>query len=166
MSKIKIFAFIALIALAFGLALVGDAVAGEKFKLRPVWYGVKFEPVNVPGEEGRILFVMEQKGILTVLQGSKLLDGMVGSDVFYGDLNTKTGTGSGGGVIEWTDRDGDKIYWAWEAKVVKGVWSGPITSVRGTGKFEGLKGKATWIAFAAAPNQDYVDWDGELEWPR
>jgi len=166
MSRFKILALIALFTFALGLALAADALAGEKLKLRNVFYTVKFEPLNVPGEEGRILLLLEQKGILTVFQGSKLLDGMVGWVVGYGDLNTKTGTGSGGGAFELTDRDGDKIYWAWEAKVVKGVWSGPITVIRGTGKFEGLKGKATWISYQVAPNQNYCDWDGELEWPR
>jgi len=166
MSRFKILALIALFTFALGLALASDALAGEKIKFRAVWYTVKFEPLNVPGEEGRILYLVEWKGILTVFQGSKLLDGMVGSVVGYGDLNTKTGTGSGEGVIEWTDRDGDRIYWAYEAKAVKGVTSGPITVIRGTGKFEGLKGRATWINYEPAPNQTYTDWDGELEWSR
>jgi len=166
MSRFRILALIALFTFALGLALVGEAVAGEKFKLRAVWYTVKLESVNVPGEEGRIFFVCEDKGILTVLQGSKLLDGMVALDAYFGDLNTKTGTASGGGAIECTDRDGDKIYWTWEGKAVKGTWSGPATILRGTGKFEGVKGKITWVSFNVAPNQFYVDWEGELERPR
>ena len=163
MSRFKLIACIALIILAFGVALVGDALAGEKIKARVVWYRIKWEPVNVPGEEGRIVFVYEQKGIVTVLQGNKQLDGIAVVDVGCGDMNTKTGTGSNHGANEFTDRDGDKIYWTWEGKQVKGVWSGPITIVRGTGKFERLKGKATWSYYGVTPNQAYADWDGELE---
>ncbi len=166
MSKSKIVGIMALIAFAMGILLVENALAGEKFKLRAIWYNIKFEPVNVPGEEGRILFPLEQKGILTVFQGSKLLDGMASFCVAVGDLNTKTGPGSGHGVIECTDRDGDKIYWTWEGKAVKGLWSGPMTVVRGTGKFEGLKGKATWSTVPVAPNQSYVDWEGDMDLPR
>ena len=166
MSRSKLIAFIVLITLAFGVALVCDALAGEKVKFRVVWYMVKFQSLDVAGEEGRILYLMEQKGIVTVLQGNKLLDGMVITDVGCGDQNTKMGTGSAHGVNEWTDRGGDKIYWTWEGKGVKGVWSGPITIMRGTGKFERLKGNANWTYNGVAPNQAYADWDGELEWSR
>ena len=167
MSRFKILALIALFTFALGLALASDALAGEKIKFRAVWYTVKFEPLNVPGEEGRILYLVEWKGILTVFQGSKLLDGMALFNVGVLDMNTKTGIGSGHGVIECTDRDGDKIYTTYEAKGVKGLWSGPWDFVRGTGKFEGLKGKATWSNVPnVAPNQNYSDCEGELEWPR
>jgi len=166
MSRFKILALIALFTFALGLVLVGEALAGEKIKGRNVWYRVKAESVNVPGEEGRVFFMAEDKGIMTVFQGSKLLDGMALFHVCVLDMNTKTGTGSGHGVVECTDRDGDKIYTTFEGKGVKGVWSGPWVFVRGTGKFEGLKGKATWSTIRVAPNQSYVDWEGELEWPR
>jgi hypothetical protein len=169
MFRFKILALIALFTFALGLALAGEAVAGQKVKFRVVWHNVKWETVNVPVEEGRILYLFEAKAIVTVLQGNKLLDGMLISDVGCGDMNTKTGTGSGHGVNEWTDRDGDKIYWTWEGNwtdMGKGVWSGPITIVRGTGKFERLKGNATYTYHAVAPKQAYADWDGELEWPR
>jgi len=163
MSKFRIAGIIALIAFAVGIVSVGNAVAGEKFKWRSVWYRLKSESVNVPGEEGWVMSVFEDKGILTVLQGSKLMDGVAGVNVLSAEANTKTGTGFGHGVILFTDRDGDKMYWAWESKMEKGISSGPITVLRGTGKFEGLKGKGTWSAVFVAPNQFYVDWEGELE---
>jgi hypothetical protein len=166
MSRLRIFALIALITFALGIALVGNALAGEKVKLRVVWYGVKWQSVDVAGEEGRILYNNEQKGIVTVLQGNNLLDGMVITDVGCGDMNTKTGIGSAHGVNEWTDRDGDKIYWAWEGKGTKEFWSGPITIVRGTGKFQGLKGHAIWTYYGVAPNQAYADWEGEVQFSR
>ena len=166
MSRHKTIMLIVLFAFAVSLTLAGEALAGEKFKARNDWYRVKAEFVNVPGEEGRIFYMWEEKGIQTVFQGSKLLDGMALFNVGVSDINTKTGIGSGHGVIECTDRDGDKIYTTWEGKGVGGPWSGSWTFVRGTGKFEGLKGKATWSSFTVAPNQDYADWGGELEWSR
>lgn len=166
MSKSKIVGIMVLIAIAMGILLVGNAVAAEKFKWRVVWYWGKPESVNVPGEEGRIIVIREDKGILTVLQGSKLMDGMVGVHVPSVEVDTKTGDGLGHGYILLTDRDGDKIYLTWEGKAVKGIWSGPGTIVRGTGKFERLKGKATWSTVDVAPNQFYADWEGEMELPR
>jgi hypothetical protein len=166
MPKSKIVGIMALIAFVMGILLVGNSVAGEKFKWRIVWYSAKTESMNVPGEEGRIMFVREDKGILTVLQGSKLMDGMAGGHISSIDVNTKTGTGFGHGVILLTDRGGDKIYCTWEGKGEKGIWSGPGTIMRGTGKFEGLKGKATWYTVNVAPNQFYAEWEGEMDLPR
>ena len=166
MSKSKIVGMMALIAFAMGILLVGNAVAGEKFKWRVVWYTVKAESVNVPSEEGRILLVTEDKGILTVLQGNKRMNGMVGLVVRLADVNIKTGTGFGHGEIVFSDRDGDKMYWAWEGGGKEGPWSGPASIVKGTGKFQGLNGKATWYGADVAPNQFYVDWEGEMDIPR
>jgi hypothetical protein len=166
MCKFKIVGIMVLIAFAVGILLVENAVAAEKFKWCAVWYVTKSESVNVPGEEGRIINVSEAKGILTVLQGSQRMDRMAGVVVYSVDVNTKTGTGFNHGVIEFTDRDGDKTYWSFEGKGEKGIFSGPITSVRETGKFEGLKAKATWSSVFVTPNQFYADWDGEMELPR
>ena len=166
MSKSKIVGMTVLIVFAMSIFLVGNAVAADKFKWCVVWYVTKSESVNVPREEGRIMLVSEAKGILTVLQGSQRMDRMAGVVVFSNDMNTKTGTGFNHGVIQFTDRDGDKTYWSFEGKAVKGRFSGPMTFVRGTGKFEGLKAKATWSSVTVAPNQFYADWEGEMELPR
>jgi len=165
MSKTKIIALVGLIIVAFATTAIDNAVAGEKFKWRVVWYTVKAEPIDVPGEEGQIMMISEDKGILTVLQGNKLMDGMAGHNVYYIDMNTKTRTGFGHGVMLFTDRDGDKMYWAFEGEAKGGPFSGPCTIVRGTGKFEEAKGKANWSSFRVAPNQFYVDWKGEIELP-
>ncbi len=166
MCKFKFVGMMVLIAFVMWIVLLGDAVAGEMFKWRTVWYTAKSESVNVPVEEGRIMVVSEAKGILTVLQGNQRMDRMAGVHVGSFDVNTKTGTGFGHGEIHYTDRDGDKMYWSWEGKAVKGNWSGPMTFVRGTGKFEGLKAKATFSSVTIAPNQYYADWEGEMDLPR
>jgi len=189
MSRFKLFAFVALITLAFGISLAADALAGEKFKFRAAWSTVKEEALIGPGGEGRTAIVFENQGTLTALGGNNIFDGMAAVDIGFGDLD-KTGTGFGHGTVECTDRDGDKIYMQWEAKVLNGVWSGPGAIARGTGKFEGLEGKTahgpcvrvgpyqvcttTCISKDCLPfinrpceriNPDYVYavWEGELE---
>lgn len=135
---------------------------GVSTKIRIVWYTTNFQSFNVPGEEGRILYLQEFKGILTVLHGNRLIAVNIG----MGDMNIKTDVGTGHGVIEWTDRDGDKINWAWKGKGEGGPWFGPATIQKATGKFEGLKGKGTWTYYYIAENQAYADWDLDLEWSR
>ena len=166
MSKSKIVGIMALTVFAMFIILAGNAVAGERFKWRAVWYTPKSESINVPGEEGRIMVICEDKGILGVIEGSKLMDGMAGVDVYCLDMNTKTGTGFGHGMIQFTNRDGDKIYWEWEGRTKNGGFGGPATITKGTGKFEGLKGKANWSTVTVTPNQFYADWEGEMDLPR
>jgi hypothetical protein len=38
--------------------------------------------------------------------------------------------------------------------------------VKGTGKFEGIKGGGTAKDYPLSPEQSYVDWEGEVELPR
>jgi hypothetical protein len=144
MSRLKIFALIALFTFASGLAIVGDAMAGEKIKVRNAHYMLKWETVNVPGEEGWVLIHFEEKGISTVLQGRKILDGLATVCTGSGEMNTKAGTGSIRGPYVLADRDGDRFYLEWEGKLAKGVWSGTVFNFSGTGKFEGVKGKGVW----------------------
>ena len=56
MSRFKILALIGLFTFALGLALVGEVVAGEKMKGRIVNYTVKFQAVDIPDQEGHVLY--------------------------------------------------------------------------------------------------------------
>ena len=166
MAKSKIVGMMALVAFAMGIVLVGDGLAGEKIKVRTANYRVKVETINVPGEEGHILMIYETKGISIVLQGPESFDG---NTVWAGgviDMNQKTGVGSLHGYTERTDRDGHKTLYSFEGKLGKVKASGTAVIVRGTGKYEGIKGKATWDSYAVAPNQNYTNWEHEVEWPR
>lgn len=168
----RMLALAALITLVVGMAAVGDAVAGEKFKLRTVMYAVKWEQVDLADEEGHFVGLLEGKGIQTVIEGKGLCDGCV---VRYGalvDINTETGLGSGHGHGEVTDNDGDKYYYRRRGKPVKieeeawsSYWEGELTIVKGTGKYEGIKGKGTWSAYVVAPMQWYYDEKIEVELP-
>ena len=168
MSRYKMFAFIALITFAFGVALVGGALAGEKVKVRNVYHNVKWEQVNVGDEDGHVIAVAENKGITTNLEGKWFADGYSERSMAIDDMNLKTGLGSGQGYGETTDRDGNKWYYTWEGNGLKGgkfgtgYWAGTWTMVKGTGRFEGIKGKGTWQSYNAG-GQSYTDWEGEVE---
>ncbi len=157
-------------AVLFGLGLSGYVVAAEKVKLRTVMYGVRWETLDLTDEEGHLIGILEGRGVQNVVQGKGLCDGCV---VKYGalvDVNTKSGTGSGRGYGEVTDRDGDK-YWynrrgkplRFEREMWVSYWEGEVTIVRGTGKYKGIKGKGTWSAYGIAPGQWYYDEEIEVE---
>ena len=120
MSKSKIVGMTVLIAFAMGILLVGDVVAGEKVKGRNVWYGTKWEQINVPGEEKHLMGVSESKAIATTLEGKAFNDGLLWESVGLYDVDLKAETGSAHGYTVGTDRDGDKIYCRWEGRPKKG----------------------------------------------
>jgi hypothetical protein len=164
MSRYKMLAFITLITLAFGIVIVGDALAGEKVKGRIVGYTVKWEQVGVGDQEGHVIAVAESKGISSITMGRMLPDGMLYRLPSLYDGNLKTGVGSHVGYSEYTDRDGDKIYSKEKGKFAGGgIGEGEWAFVKGTGKFEGIKGKGTWSSLSLSPTQWYVDWEGEME---
>ena len=87
------------------------------------------------------------------------------------EIDLKTEIGSVICYQESTDRDGDKIYYRGEGTRLKGkfwtsVWEGKTTILRGTGKYEGIKGEERWSSYLIAPMQHYSDWEIEVELPR
>ena len=170
MSKSKIIALTALMTFALCMTTVGNAVAAQKFKLTTVYYAVKWEQINVPGEEGHLVAAAEAKGISRNMEGKTFGDGWIDWYVTIIDINVKTGLGSGVGYGEWADREGDKIYYKFEGKRLRGeywasYWEGEVTIVKGTGKYQGIKGKATTSAYPIAPMQWYSDTEWEVELP-
>jgi len=165
MSRFKLAAFIALITFAFGVAIVGDALAGEKVKFRCAVYSVKWEQIPVGDEEGHVVAAYEGKGISTNMQGKKFLDGWPYRESGLMDINGKAGTLSCQGYGEFTDQDGDKIYVAWEGKKVK-TNEGTVNLIKGTGKWQGIHGKGNWIGYFAASDRWYSDAEWDVELPR
>ena len=95
----KIVALTALIGFVFGTAVIGNAVAGQKVKLRNVWYGTKWEQLESGYEEGHIVAINAVKGITNNMEGKALFDGMwpgvlptfPGSTAAYGVRNNRLG---------------------------------------------------------------------------
>jgi len=149
-----------------GIAAVGNAAAGEKLKVRNVWYGVKWEPIDVGDEKGHLIALLEGKGIQTVLEGESFQDGSVVREMGLADINTETGTGHARGYIEVTDRDGDKYYVSWEGmQLSAGYWEGGLICGNGAGKYQGINGEGTWSAHVVAPMQWYSEWDVDVNFP-
>ena len=164
MSKSKIIALTALITFALATVGVSKPVAAERFKLRTAKYADVWKQIDV--EEGHIIVVEEAKGIVSNMEGRSFGDGWALRYVALLDINPKTGVTSGNGYEEMTDKDGDKIYKTWEGKAVaENRWEGEYTILKGTGKFEGIKGKGTFTAYVVAPNQFYTDEEWEVELP-
>jgi len=172
MSAFRVIALVGLVALFLGAVAVGDAVAAEKWKGRTVWYTVKWEQVNVPGEEGHLVAVSEAKAIGSRIEGQILREGQIEHQAQLVDIDLKTGLGHGHGYAVLTDGDGDKFWYRWESKRVKGeklfasYWEGQITLLRGTGKFEGIKGGGPFRGYPIAPMQWYADSEMDVELPR
>ena len=170
MSRSKGLAFIALITLAFGVALIGNALA-EKVKCQNIYHVVKWEQVNVGDQDGHVVAVYEVKGITTNLEGKSFLNGVSYHETSLCDVNLKTGEGSGQGYFDQTDRDGDKSYGTWEGKHLQGgkfgtgYWTATWKVIKGTGKFQGMQGKGTAEGYSIG-GDTLVDWEGDFVPPR
>jgi hypothetical protein len=163
MSKSKIVGMIALITFAMGIFLVGEAMAGEKFKVRAVIITTKWQQIDVGDEEGHVVGVFECKGIQTNMEGKWFDDGWLDIEKGFADINVKTGAASIG-IYGWlTDKDGDKIYYKGESK---NFTSSSWQIVKGTGKFEGIRGGGTAKLGSAAPDAMYADAEWDIELPR
>ena len=159
MSRFKIFAFIALITFAFGVTLDCDALAGEYVKVRSIKHLVKFDQINL-GDEGKHgVALYESNGIVTNRQGKGLFDGWLLHEMGVLD------SGFWHGYTEYTSQEGDKVYISWE-----GSTQGPVKILGGTGKYQGIRGKGTWLEDASTKTSDptwfMTLWEGEMELPK
>jgi hypothetical protein len=164
MLRYRIFAVAIVITLVFGITTIDCAIAGEKFKAHGSSYMVKWERLEVGDEEGHVIAITEsQQFYFNETSGDKHPSTSIGTM----DLNTKTGQGSGKGYGVSIDKDGDKTIRTWEGKAVgRGHWQGTFSYIKGTGKYEGIKGGGTWDQYSIAPKQSYVEVEGEMEIPQ
>jgi hypothetical protein len=158
MSRYKFIAISALITLAFGVTLISDALAGEKVKGRNTYYTTKWQQIPVGDEEGHVIALWESKSITTIFQGKAIPDGLVGRTVGSIDMG-KTGVRYLHYINEFTDKDGDKIYCG------EGTSPGKWVYLKGTGKFEGIRGGGSYKSYQLNPQQSYGDWEAEVELP-
>jgi hypothetical protein len=161
MSMSKIVAMMALIAFALGILLVGDVVAGEYFKCRGVYHTTKWEQINVGDEKDHVVAVSESKGMYSNMEGKTFGEGWLGVCVGFLDISPKTGP-IGNGYVTMSDTDGNKAYLKYDQKGFSGEWA----FFKGTGMFEGIRGKGIYFWTPTADSmQGYVDLEGEVELP-
>jgi hypothetical protein len=170
MKAIRVMAFVALIGFALGIAIVGDALAGEKGKVvvRDVFFAQGYlASTKVADMEGHAINLLEAKGmsfsekwgpcllVLSVVQdytkGVGPYEGYI--HYTYSDGSTITirikGEGKGGGPGTTGSAKGE------------GTW----TYLKGTGKFEGIQGGGTREYWVLGPGQWYADAKGEYTLP-
>ena len=163
MSASKIISTTVAIIFLFGIYTLDCAVAGEKIKSHGASFNVKWEQMEVGDVEGHVIAIYEQKQIyFDEITGEKTPSTTTG----FLDLNTKTGEGSGNGYGVTFYKDGDKTFRSWEGKSVgQGHWQGTYKVIKGTGKYEGIKGGGTWNSYFLAPQESYLEVEGEVEMP-
>jgi len=171
MAAIRVMALYGLIAVFLGVVALADALAGEKIKGRTVKNTVKWEQINVGDEDGHVVAVWESKGVRSITEGRGAGDAWLSHEMGLFDMNVKTGLGSGHGYGEMADKDGDKCFYRWEGGYHKDAlggtyWKGKYTFVKGTGKWEGIRGNGVSISRNVAPGWGYTDWEAEVEFPR
>jgi hypothetical protein len=169
MSKLKIMGMVTLIAFAMGIVLVGDAVAEEKGKVayRSVWYITTNSTLKVPDVEGHTNILFEAKGIVFYEKWGSALAYMTNTS------NLIKGTGTFQGYAHTTFPDGSTITLRFEGKSkgggigITGMTSpeGTWTYVKGTGKFENIKGRGTMKSYVLGIGQFYTDSEGEYTLP-
>jgi hypothetical protein len=169
MSKSKTVGMMALIAFTIGIVLAGDAAAGEIVKDvgRAVFYATAVHQLKVPDVEGHAIVLIEAKGIgFSEKWGSCLEYEIVTLDLIKGK-----GTHQGYGQI--TCPDGSTVTEKFEGKNLGGgpgitgshSSEGTWTYIKGTGKFEGIKGGGTYKSYNMGPGQWYSDAESEYTLP-
>jgi len=164
MSWSKIFAVTAVVMFVFGIATIDCAVAGEKIKYHGASFRTDWKQMEVGDEEGHVLALYKNKQIYV---NEKTGEKTVGNGVSTMDINPKIGQAILRGYGWTADKDGDKIFREHEGKPVgKDHWRGTFRYVKGTGKYEGIKGTGTWDSYSMGQGQpSYMEVEAEVEMP-
>ena len=165
MSRTKIISAIAIIIFLFVVAMLNNAVAGEKQKVKVhgVSHTVKSEQIIVGDVEGHILVISESRAVyIDEISGERRNS----RAVYFVDVNPNSKSVFIQGYVIDVDKDGDKIIHKTEGKAVaKGQFKGTSTIIKGTGKFDGAKGGGTWTSYNMGQGQMYIEVEGERESP-
>jgi len=165
MSWSKIVAVLTMVLFLFGFAVVDSAFAGEKVK----WHGTSFttetKQMEVGDAEGHIMLLTKQRQLyINEATGEKTVSMSVNTmDINPAAKQFRT-TGHGWSV----DKDGDKMMRVHEGGPVgENHWRGTWKYVKGTGKYEGIKGGGTWDSYSMGPQQpSYLEVEGDVEMPK
>jgi hypothetical protein len=164
MSWSKILTLTTVVFFISGIAMINCAVAGEKVNYHGTSFTTDWQQIEIGDEEGHVLAVYKAKQLYV---NKKTGEKTVSTTVNTMDINIKTGQGSVRGYGWSVDKDGDKIIRTHEGKPVgKGHWKGTWTYIKGTGKFEGIKGGGTWDSYSMGQGEpSYMEVEGEVEMP-
>jgi hypothetical protein len=149
-----------LLIMVFG---VMTSIAQEKIKRsdKKYWFTTKVETMKVDDTEGHIIQISEAKGVDVgsgAISVSKLTSDLV------------QGNGTVQGYVTTRYPDGDFSFSKLQGKVVTTLspqgkpvttGEGTLSSIKGTGQWEGLQGEATWKMKVIGEGISVGDWEGE-----
>ena len=151
------------VIVVFGLALVNGAAAGDRTSSRATSVRTTWHSIEVGDEGGHTIAVFENKNVYVNDQTGERSTG-VSSGLL--DMNFKTGEGTINGYVVRTYSNGDTVISKTDGKPAgKGRSRGTFTVIRGTGRFEGMKGHGTWSSTSLAPGISELIIEGETEMP-
>jgi len=157
----KIFKFMFVTFILLTLVFVTYSTAEEKVTMHGTVVTTKYNQLEVDDEDGHVIAVTESKQVhFNKATGEKFPQV---SKVIL-DFNYKTGHGTLKSYAVMTSPSGDKIFTEGKGSPVgKGHWKGTYVYTKGTGKYEGIKGKGTWETQSLAPQISYMESEGVME---
>lgn len=164
MSKFRISVLSALIILAFGVTLVGNALADEviKFRSKHVNVSKRFDAVEVGDEPGHIIAISEAKGVGSRYEGPEEPPYKIeisGTGDYQGD-----GTGKELGYGKFIFSDGSYYFERWTGNVKGDRDTGTAVYFGGTGRFNGMKGGSKFDCILLG-DRFICDVEGTIELP-
>jgi hypothetical protein len=163
MFQTKMFKLIFTTFIFFTIIIVNYSIAEEKVMMHGTIVTTKYNQLEVGDEDGHLIAVTESKQVhFNKATGEKFPQV---SKVIL-DFNYKTGQGNLKSYAVMTSPSGDKIFTEGKGSPVgKGHWKGTYVYTKGTGKYEGIKGKGTWETQSLAPQISYMESEGVMELP-
>lgn len=126
------------------LILVPAAQAGEKpFKYRIINRTAKMEWLPIPDVEKHVVGVLERRGV-GIFEGEIFEKGETAAQTAMVTFDLIKGEGSIQGYILWTFKDGSTYIGKIQGTVTPATVKGTGEIFKGTGRFEGIKGKVSF----------------------
>ena len=141
---------------------VTSVLSAEKGKVvyRNVWYVTDLQMAEVPNVEGYSVYSAKAKGITFNEKWGNALGTLSGIAI------ATKGVWSYEGYMQYTFSDGSTITEKYKGgDTAPGVGGGTGTYVKGTGKFNGIKGDTKWEVYLLGPGQFYADLEAEYTLP-
>ena len=130
---------------------------------------IKRESVDVPGQEGHMMFVGESRGRSRNTAGDDFLDDAETVVVEFGDLRPSGGAQQGY-IFLTKGADSTLSRWTGFATIKPGPGQSPQISfqgtweyIRGTGRYHGIQGGGTYQGEFLDEDRYVVRWEGERQ---
>jgi len=152
----------AVLLIAASLLLSATQARTETVKFRGVFHQIKVEDIEVGDVPGNVIGIAENKGLVFFENGEVATY----SEVLTFDFTNGSFTGQGYTIITFEDGSTQVIKFLGTDKE-KGLWKGTFTYLRGSGRFEGIKGSGSFTGkFFESIATGYDDFTGTYTLPK